>query len=110
MVNVIINGKPLQVENGTTIMEAAKTVGIDIPHLCYLKDINDIGACRVCVVEIEGKDKLATACNTVCEEGMVIQTNGARARKARRINVELLMSDHNDSCPYCMKSGNCTLQ
>ena len=110
MVNVTINGQKISVPEGTTIMDAADLVGIKIPHLCYLKDINDIGACRVCVVEIEGTDKLATACNTECVEGMVITTNGPRARKARRINVELIMSDHNANCPYCLKSGNCTLQ
>ena len=110
MVNVTINGQKISVPEGTTIMDAADLVGIKIPHLCYLRDINDIGACRVCVVEIEGTDKLATACNTECVEGMVITTNGPRARKARRINVELIMSDHNANCPYCLKSGNCTLQ
>ena len=110
MVNVTINGQQISVKEGTTIMEAADLVGIKVPHLCYLKGVNDIGACRVCVVEIEGTDKLATACNTECVEGMVITTNGPRARAARRINVELIMSDHNANCPYCLKSGNCTLQ
>ena len=110
MVNVTINGQNISVPEGTTIMEAADLVGIKVPHLCYLKGINDIGACRVCVVEVEGTDKLATACNTECVEGMVIHTNGPRARAARRINVELIMSDHYANCPYCLKSGNCTLQ
>ena len=110
MVNVTINGQKISVPEGTTIMEAADQVGIKVPHLCYLKGVNDIGACRVCVVEVEGTDKLATACNTECVEGMVVTTNGPRARQARRINVELIMSDHNANCPYCLKSGNCTLQ
>ena len=110
MVNVTINGQKIAVPEGTTIMEAADQVGIKVPHLCYLKGVNDIGACRVCVVEVEGTDKLATACNTECVEGMVVTTNGPRAREARRINVELIMSDHNANCPYCLKSGNCTLQ
>lgn len=110
MVNLKINGQPVSVQEGTTIMEAARQVGIEIPHLCYLKDVNDIGACRVCVVEVEGTEKLATACNTVCVEGMSVITNSPRARKARRINVELIMSDHHTNCPYCIKSGNCTLQ
>ena len=110
MVNVTINGQKISVPEGTTIMEAADQVGIKVPHLCYLKGVNDIGACRVCVVEVEGTDKLATACNTECVEGMVVTTNGPRARAARRINVELIMSDHNANCPYCLKSGNCTLQ
>ena len=110
MVNVTINGQKISVKEGTTIMEAADLVGIKVPHLCYLKGVNDIGACRVCVVEVEGTDKLATACNTECVEGMVVTTNGPRARAARRINVELIMSDHYANCPYCLKSGNCTLQ
>ena len=110
MVNVTINGQKISVPEGTTIMEAADLVGIKVPHLCYLKDVNDIGACRVCVVEVEGTEKLATACNTECVEGMSVITNGPRAREARRINVELIMSDHNANCPYCLKSGNCTLQ
>ena len=110
MVNVTINGQKIQVPEGTTIMEAADQVGIKIPHLCFLKNINDIGACRVCVVEVEGTEKLATACNTECVEGMVINTNSERARKARKINVELILSDHNANCPHCLKSGNCTLQ
>ena len=92
MVNVTINGQKISVPEGTTIMEAADQVGIKVPHLCYLKGVNDIGACRVCVVEVEGTDKLATACNTECVEGMVVTTNGPRARQARRINVELIMS------------------
>ena len=110
MVNLKINGQPVSVKEGTTIMDAAKEVGIEIPHLCYLKEINDIGACRVCVVEIEGTDKLATACNTEVTEGMSVITNSYKVREARRINVELIMSDHNANCPYCLKSGNCTLQ
>ena len=110
MVNVTINGQQISVPEGTTIMEAADQVGVKIPHLCFLKNINDIGACRVCVVEIEGTEKLATACNTECVEGMVINTNSERARKARKINVELILSDHNANCPHCLKSGNCTLQ
>ncbi|MBR5740429.1 MAG: (2Fe-2S)-binding protein, partial [Firmicutes bacterium] len=110
MVNVTIDGLKIAVPEGTTIMQAADEVGIKIPHLCYLKDINDIGACRVCVVEVEGIDKLATACNTQVVEGMVIRTNSPRVRWARRINVELILSDHKANCPYCLKSGNCTLQ
>ena len=110
MVKLMINGQEVSVKNGTTIMDAAEKVGIHIPHLCYLKGINEIGACRVCVVEIKGMEKLVTACNTVCEDGMEIFTNSPRVRRYRRINVELILSDHNANCASCIKSGNCTLQ
>ncbi len=95
---------------GTTILEAAARVGIKIPHLCYLKDINEIGACRVCLVEKVGMEKLVTACNTEVEEGVEILTNSPRVREVRRINVELILSDHDCKCVQCVKSGNCTLQ
>lgn len=110
MVNLKINGQPISVAEGTTIMEAAQKVGIHIPHLCYLKEINEIGACRVCIVELKGHDKMVTACNTVCQEGMDVMTNSPRVRKNRKINVELILSDHNTSCASCIRSGNCTLQ
>ena len=110
MVKLMINGQEVSVKNGTTIMDAAEKVGIHIPHLCYLKGINEIGACRVCVVEIKGMEKLVTACNTVCEDGMEIFTNSPRVRRYRRINVELILSDHKTNCASCVKSGNCTLQ
>ena len=110
MVKLMINGQEVSLKNGTTIMDAAEKVGIHIPHLCYLKGINEIGACRVCVVEIKGMEKLVTACNTVCEDGMEIFTNSPRVRRYRRINVELILSDHNANCASCVKSGNCTLQ
>lgn len=110
MVKLMINGQEVSVKKGTTIMDAAEKVGIHIPHLCYLKGINEIGACRVCVVEIKGMEKLVTACNTVCEDGMEILTNSPRVRRYRRINVELILSDHNANCASCIKSGNCTLQ
>ena len=110
MVKLMINGQEVSVKKGTTIMEAAEKVGIHIPHLCYLKGINEIGACRVCVVEIKGMEKLVTACNTICEDGMEILTNSPRVRRFRRINVELILSDHNANCASCVKSGNCTLQ
>ena len=110
MVKLMINGQEVSVKDGTTIMEAAEKVGIHIPHLCFLKGINEIGACRVCVVEIKGMEKLVTACNTPCQDGMEIFTNSPRVRRYRRINVELILSDHNANCASCIKSGNCTLQ
>lgn len=110
MVNLIIDGQKISVPEGTTILEAATKVGIKIPHLCYLKDINEIGACRVCLVEKVGMEKLITACNTDVEEGMEILTNSPKVRQTRRINVELILSDHDCKCVQCVKSGNCTLQ
>ena len=110
MVNLTINGQKISVSEGTTILEAALKVGIDIPHLCYLKDINEIGACRVCVVENAGIETLVTACNTPVEEGMELYTNSPKAREARRINVSLILSDHDAKCATCVRSGNCNLQ
>ena len=110
MVNLKINGIDVSVNEGTTIMDAAKSIGIDIPHLCFLKDINDIGACRVCVVEVKGFEKLVSSCNTPCEEGMEVITNSPAVRKARKINVELILSEHDTNCASCIQSGNCTLQ
>jgi len=110
MVNLTINKQQITVPEGTTIMEAAAQAGINIPHLCYLKDINEIGACRVCVVELKGMDKLITSCNTAAEEGMEIITNSPRVRKARKANVELILSEHDCLCPTCVRSGNCSLQ
>ena len=84
MVNITIDNQKISVPSGTTIMEAAAKLGTPIPKLCYLKDINEIAACRVCVVEIEGKDRLVTSCNNVVTEGMVIYTNSPKVRIARR--------------------------
>lgn len=110
MVNITINNRKVSVPDGSTIMEAAKLSHISIPHLCYLKDINEIGACRVCVVEVEGIEKLITSCNNVVQEGMVIRTNSPKVRATRRINVQLLLSQHNARCAECTRSGNCSLQ
>ncbi|MBQ9103906.1 MAG: iron hydrogenase small subunit [Clostridia bacterium] len=110
MVNVKINEKDIAVKEGTLILDAAKLVGVNIPTLCYLKDINEIGACRVCVVEIKGQERLATACNTVVSEGMEIITNSAKVRTARKTNVELILSQHDGECTTCVRSGNCSLQ
>ena len=110
MVNLTIDGRKISVKENTTIMEAARLNNIDIPKLCYLKDINEIAACRVCVVELEGKDKLITSCNNICEEGMVIYTNSPKVRKHRRTTVELILSQHDCQCVICPRSGNCNLQ
>ena len=87
MLNVTIDGINLQVKEGSTILQAAQSVGIEIPTLCYLKDINEIGACRLCIVEVEGMNRLVPSCNTKVEEGMVIRTNTEKIRAARKINT-----------------------
>ena len=110
MVNITIDKTALQVPENTTILDAAAQIGIKIPTLCYLKGINEIGACRVCMVEIEGYDHLQAACDTLCLEGMNISTNNARVREARRQNLELMLSQHNVTCPSCMRNNNCELQ
>ena len=110
MVNIVIDGKSIQVPEKTTILEAAKSVGIKIPTLCYFKGLNEIGACRICVVEVEGYDRLFTACNSPVEEGMVIQTNSRKARETRKANLQFILSEHQDRCPMCVRNGNCELQ
>lgn len=110
MVTLTIDGKIAQVPKGTTIMEAAKSVNIQIPHLCYLKEINEIAACRVCCVEVEGERAMVTACNNHVKEGMVVHTNSPRARTTRRTNVQLILSQHDCKCATCVRSGNCQLQ
>ena len=94
MVTLTIDNQQVQVEEGKTILDAAKKLGINIPTLCYLKEINEIGACRVCVVEVEGARTLSAACVTQVSEGMVVHTNTPRVQRARKLNVELLLSDH----------------
>lgn len=110
MVTLTINGQTVQVPAGSTILDAAEKAGIKIPTLCYLKDINQIAACRMCVVEVEGSDRLAAACDTPVEEGLVVHTNTPKVRKARRVNMELLLSQHASYCSTCIRSGNCPLQ
>ncbi len=110
MVNLKINNIPVSVEEGTTILKAAEQAGVSIPTLCYLKDINEIGACRVCVVEVKGKEKLITACNNAALDGMEIYTNSPKVRNTRRINVELILSQHDAHCVTCVRSRNCPLQ
>ena len=110
MVNISINGKLLQVQEGMTILRAAEESGISIPHLCYLKGINEIGACRLCIVEIEGTKRLAPACETIVSEGMAVRTESPRILAARKVNLQLILSKHRTSCTTCIRSGNCTLQ
>jgi len=110
MVNLTINKQHVCVPEGTTILEAARQIGIKIPTLCFLKEINEIGACRVCMVEIADISRLVTACNTPVTKGMEVITNSARVREARKTNVELILSQHHTDCPTCVRSGNCSLQ
>ena len=110
MVNLTIDHQAVCVPEGTTVIEAAKQAGIPIPRLCYLKGINEIGACRVCVVEVEGKDKLIISCNNKVEEGMVIYTNSRKVRMNRKNTIELILSQHDCHCATCVRSGNCALQ
>lgn len=110
MVNLTIDNIPVSCKEGTTIMDAAASIGIPIPHLCYLKGVNEIAACRVCVVEVRGTERLVPACDNAVAEGMTIFTNSPRVRETRRVNVELLMSQHSGECMSCVRSGNCSLQ
>ena len=110
MVNLTINGIEISVPEGTTILQAAHSAAIDIPHLCFWEGLNDIGACRICVVEVEGLKKLVSSCNTEVEEGMVIHTNSPKVRQARKTNVRLILSEHDNKCAICGRSGNCALQ
>ncbi len=109
-VNVLINNKPYSVPKGSTILEAARYAGIEIPTLCYLKDINAIGACRICMVEVKGARSLVTACVYPVAEGMEIFTNSEKVRKSRKMTLELILSTHDRKCLSCVRSGNCELQ
>ncbi|MGM9953497.1 MAG: [FeFe] hydrogenase, group A [Intestinibaculum porci] len=109
-VRVFIDGHHYYVPERSTILDAAKMAGIKIPTLCYYKGLNEIGACRVCVVEVDGYDRLFTACNNTVDEDMVIWTNSKKVREARRTNVQLILSQHNGNCTMCTRSGNCSLQ
>lgn len=110
MVNLTIDHQAVCVPEDTTIMEAAHSIGIQIPNLCYLKGLNEIGACRVCCVEVKGRERLITACNNVVAEGMEILTNSPKSRRVRKSNVQLILSQHDCSCPTCVRSGHCGLQ
>ncbi len=110
MVTLTIDGQTVQVEQGATVLEAAKQAGIHIPTLCYLAGVNQIGACRVCVVEVQGARSLQTSCTTPASEGMVVKTNSPTVRNARKTVVELLLSDHPSDCLTCIRNQNCELQ
>ena len=109
-VNVKINGIPVKVEEGSTILQAAKVAGVKIPTLCYLKDINAIGACRVCICEVKGARSLVAACVYPVSEGMEVFTNTKRVMDSRKTTVELILSDHEQNCLSCIRNNNCELQ
>jgi NADH-quinone oxidoreductase subunit G len=115
MINIKINDKPVSIEAGATILEAAKKIDVYIPTLCHLdlhdlKMVNKVGSCRVCMVEVQGRKNLVPACSTPVSEGMVIRTDTLRAIKSRRVVVELLLSDHPQECLICERNRNCDLQ
>ena len=110
MITLTIDGIQVTVPDGTTVLEAAKEAKINIPTLCYLKGINQIGACRICMVEVEGARGLAAACVMPAGDGMVVRTNTPKLRSVRKANLELLLSNHNRECTTCVRSGNCELQ
>ena len=109
-VNIKINGIPYSVPKNYTILQAARANGIEIPTLCYLKDINAIGACRICVVEVKGARSLVAACVYPVNEGMEVTTNSPAVLKARKLTLELILSTHDKKCLSCVRSENCELQ
>ncbi|MBR3844274.1 MAG: [Clostridia bacterium] len=110
MINLTIDGIAVSAPEGSTILEAAKLANINIPTLCYLKDVQQIGACRICLVEVKGARGLAAACVMPIAEGMEVKTNTPTIRAQRKLNLELLLSNHNRECTSCVRSGNCELQ
>jgi iron-only hydrogenase group A len=110
MISLTVNNIPVEVPEDTTILHAAAKVGIKIPTLCYVEGLQSIGACRVCVVEIEGSQSLAASCSMPVRQGMKVLTNSARVRAARRTVVELLLSEHNGECQTCDRNEDCELQ
>ncbi|MFC2065818.1 2Fe-2S iron-sulfur cluster-binding protein [Chloroflexota bacterium] len=109
-INLTINGSQVSARDGMTILEVARESGIDIPTLCYLEDLPPMGACRLCVVEVEGSRTLVGSCHTPVTEGMVIHTHSPKVLNTRKILVELLLSSHPDSCLICDKANICELR
>lgn len=110
MVSLTINNQPVQVEEGTTIIEAARQNHISIPSLCYLKGVHKQGACRICVVEVEGAPALVASCLVEVSDGMVVNTNSRKVREARRVLYELMLSDHSQDCLICTRNQRCEFQ
>ena len=110
MINCTINGKAISIEENTTILEAARQNGIDIPTLCYLKGVNEIGSCRLCMVEVQGFDHLIAACKTKVQEGFVITTESEKLTNYRITMLKLILSNHVIDCMNCPENGICRLQ
>ena len=110
MVNVTINGRQVEVEEGTTILEAARKLNIEIPTLCFLKGINEVGDCRMCVVEVEGMRNMTPACITKVTDGMVVSTASPKILEARSVVLDLILSNHDRKCLTCTRNQNCELQ
>ena len=110
MVNLKINGQPVSAPKGSTILEAARLAGIDIPTLCYLKDASETGSCRMCVVEIVGARALQAACVYPVAEGIEVLTHSPAVKKARKNTLELILSNHDRKCLTCVRNQNCELQ
>lgn len=110
MINLTIDGIPVKVNKNSTVMEAAKTIGIDIPALCHLKGVNEVGACRICVVEIERARSLQASCVLPVTEGMVVHTESPKVVEARKEILKLLLDNHPNDCLTCNKAGECKLQ
>jgi len=110
MIKINIDGRDIEVEKGISVLAAARKANIDIPTLCFLKEINAAGDCRMCIVEIEGRRGFVPSCNTMAEEGMVIRTNTPEINEARRVILDLILSSHNRTCLTCVRNGNCELQ
>ena len=110
MIKFTIDGKEVEVNEGETILDGARKLGIDIPTLCFLKEINEVGACRMCLVEVEGARGPVASCVYPATEGMIVRTNTPKILSARKMNLELLLSNHNRSCLTCVRNGNCELQ
>lgn len=110
LITLTIDGQEVKVKKGTTILQAAKQAGIDIPTLCFLKEINEVGDCRICLVEVEGRRGFATSCIQTVEEGMVVHTHTPNVLEARHVILDLIISNHSKDCLTCTRSGNCELQ
>ncbi len=110
MINITVNDKSLSVAKGTILLKACEDNGFPIPHLCFKEGLSSVGACRLCLVKVEGQKKLVASCETPVQEGMRVVTDDEKLRELRRINLEMLLSEHEHNCLTCEKSGNCELQ
>lgn len=110
MISVNVDGTTVKVDEGASILQAVKAAAGKVPTLCFLKGISEVGACRICLVEVEGQDALVASCNTPARDGMVVKTNSARVRRARKKNLELVLAHHDAACTTCVRNTNCELQ